>query len=418
MSKTLICINLRMEKQSVRVRDLLNFIPRAVLDQIGEQTNVDYQVKKLTGERVFQLLLYSLIKRKDVSWRILETIFGSTKFQQYASLPQGSRTDHSSLATRLSQIKSEYFEKIHQVVTKMLEDEYPTEKIGGYKIVRFDSTMVSIAGTLLKIGGLEHGVNTDRKKDSDPVDIKFSIGFNGFYGTKGKIFNEQVYLSEDVALPEIIRAHALSKDEVAVFDRGLNSRKVLSGFTDNNLKFVTRCKTIKGKVKHIFVRKVTTIEVDKPIETDTLSIKNDWIVHLFGTGSEPTKGVFRMIEAQRKENGETLFFITNLMDIDVKDVVLIYRKRWDIECFFKFIKQEFGFNHFLSRSRNGMEVMLYMTLIAFALIHIYFRSNKIDGFKIAKLKFELELEDEILKIIIEACNGDPNMLDHLPIKRF
>ena len=406
-----------MEKQSVRVRELLNFIPRALMDQIGDQTNIDYQVKKLTGERIFQLLLYSLIKRRDVSWRILETIFGSTKFQQYASLPQGLRTDHSSLATRLSQIKSEYFEKIHQAATKMLEDQYPTEKIGGYKVVRFDSTMVSLAGTLLKIGGLEHGVNTGKKKASAPVDIKFSVGFNGFYGTKGKIFNEQVYLSEDVALPEIIRAHALSKDEVAVFDRGLNSRKVLVDFTDDNLKFVTRCRIINGKVKHVFVRQVTEIQADKPIETDTLRIKNDCLVYLFAA-DKPTKCTFRLIEAQRKDTGETLFFITNLMDMDVKDVVLIYRKRWDIECFFKFIKQEFGFNHFLSRSKNGMEVMLYMTLIAFALIHIYFRKNKIDGFKIAKLKFEMELEDEILKIIIEACNGDPNMLDNLPLKTF
>jgi len=411
-------LNLGMKKQSLQVKDLLNQIPKAFLDRLGEETRVDYQVKKLTGERIFQLLLYGLIKQNNLSWRILETMLATVKYRQFSGLAVDFETDHSSLATRLSQIKSVYFEKIHEEVTKMLQETYPTEKVAGYRVVRFDSTLVSVAGTLLKIGGLRHGVNTRKKQASDPVDIKFSVGFDGWYGTKGKVFNEQAYLAEDTALPEIIHAHTLGKNEIAVFDRGINSRKTWENFSDQSLQFVTRAKAQFGKVKHELVRQITLVSDKNPVQTDTLSLNKDVEVYLYGQNGKKTKRTFRMIEAVRKDSGETLYFISNMFELEPEEIVFIYRRRWDIECFFKFLKQEFGFGHFLSRNKNGMEVMLYMTLIAFALIHIYYKANNIQGFKIAKIKFEQELEHELLKIIIEQCNGDPQLLDKLANKRF
>jgi len=407
-----------MKRQSLRVKDLLDQIPQVFFDRIGEEVQVDYQVKKLTGQRIFNLLLYGLIKRNNLSWRILETLLDDVKFRQYADLPPDFESDHSSLATRLSRIRSSYFESLHEQVSLLLQNEYPTDKIGGYKIMRFDSTLVSIAGTLLKIGGLIHGVNTKKKKPADPVDIKFSVGFDGWYGTKVKVFNEQTYVSENAALPEIISAHTFGKDEIAVFDRGLNSRRRLEEFSENAIQFVCRSIAHGGTVKHDLKRAITEIDKEHPKETDTLFIKADLEVYLYSQNSKKTKQTFRLIEADRKDSGEKLFFLSNMFDLSVEEIVLIYRKRWDIECFFKFIKQEFGFKHLLSRSKNGIEVMLYMTLIAFELIHIYYKVNRIEGFKIAKLKFEQELEEEMLKIIIEMCKGSPQLLDSLIVKRF
>lgn len=407
-----------MKKQSIRVKDLLDLIPQSLLAGVGEAAQVDYQVKKLTGQRIFNLLLYGLIKRNNLSWRILETLLENIKFRQFADLPLDFYADHSSLATRLSQIKSSYFEGIYENLSEQLQKHYPTEKVGGYKIIRFDSTLVSIAGSLLKIGGLGHGVNTGKKKPSDPVDIKFSIGFNGLYGTKGKVFNTQSYLSEDVALPEIIAAHTFGKDEIAVFDRGISSRKTLDDLSAKTIQFVTRSRIQFGTVKHKLVRIITDIDDENPLLTDTLLIKKDYEVYLYSHNNKQTKSTFRLIEAVKKDSGETLYFVSNMFELSVIEVILIYRKRWDIECFFKFLKQEFGFSHLLSRNKNGIEVILYMTLIAFELIHIYYKVNKIEGFKIAKLKFEQELEEELMKIVIEMCNGSPQLLDNLIVKRF
>ena len=52
-----------------------------------------------------------------------------------------------------------------------------------------------------------------------------------------------------------------------------------------------------------------------------------------------------------------------------KEVAEIYRRRWDIEVFFRFLKQELSFSHFLSVNENSMQVILYMTLITYHACH-------------------------------------------------
>jgi len=58
-------------------------------------------------------------------------------------------------------------------------------------------------------------------------------------------------------------------------------------------------------------------------------------------------------------------------DYSFEEVAGIYRKRWDIETYFKFIKKNLGFSHIISRTQNGIEVMIYMTLIASLLLSWY-----------------------------------------------
>jgi hypothetical protein len=57
--------------------------------------------------------------------------------------------------------------------------------------------------------------------------------------------------------------------------------------------------------------------------------------------------------------------------------------------------------------------MLYMTLIIAILLLVYKELNNIKGYKMAKREFVSEIDDEILKIIIIACNGDPDKLSKI-----
>ena len=89
----------------------------------------------------------------------------------------------------------------------------------------------------------------------------------------------------------------------------------------------------------------------------------------------------------------------------------IYKQRWEIEVFFKFIKQNLNFSHLLSRNINGVKVVMYMTLITAILLVVYKKLNELKGYKIAKLKFAQELEVLIIKDIVEKCGGDPNKVN-------
>jgi IS4 transposase len=72
-----------------------------------------------------------------------------------------------------------------------------------------------------------------------------------------------------------------------------------------------------------------------------------------------------------------------ILNLQLKKLLTINRRRWDIEVFFRFIKQELNVRHLVSLSKNGIEVMIYMTLIVAMLILIYKKANNL-GYKTAK----------------------------------
>ena len=153
----------------------------------------------------------------------------------------------------------------------------------------------------------------------------------------------------------------------------------------------------------------------------SLDLASDEIIHLFDYSKRCFSNVeYRLIVAKRKEEQDItpnnhkgkykkvqneLFFLTNNFEMSAKQITECYKKRWDIEVFFRFIKQELNFKHFLSVNENGLQVMLYMTLIAAMLLMLYKRINEI-GFVTAKRRFTMEIEDMITAMAIIYCGGD------------
>jgi len=64
-------------------------------------------------------------------------------------------------------------------------------------------------------------------------------------------------------------------------------------------------------------------------------------------------------------------------------------------------------------SLDGIKVMIHMTMILAILILAYKKLNKIRGYKIAKLKFEIDLDNSIIKEIVLLCGGNPDLAKHL-----
>jgi len=100
------------------------------------------------------------------------------------------------------------------------------------------------------------------------------------------------------------------------------------------------------------------------------------------------------------------WFLTNEFNLSAKEISDYYRKRWDIEVFFRFLKQELNLSHLVSMNKNGIEVMVYMTMIAAMLLLIYKKANNL-GFKTAKRRIAMELRDMITAILIIFAGGDP-----------
>lgn len=372
----------------------MDLVPRAELTRLAAHMRVDYQVKKLEGATVFQLILFSLLNSNRVSLRVMEAFYTDMSFQLMAEVDSGESTRFNSIRDRICRIPSAYFEKLFYRVYERFEGYLAGEK--HFNLLRVDSTMVAVSAKLLD-WGMQVGNNKEIKH------IKFTVGLKGFLPESVQIFSNQEALSEDITLRQAIVNSLHSKDSIVVFDRGLQSRHTFCELDDKNIVFVTR---IKDKVRYKVVE-------DNPIEggqDENLMIETDQWVYLYTGRGKKTPQAFRLIVATLKKDQTTITFLTNLSEVSALEIAAIYKQRWDIEIFFKFLKQELNLSHLVCRQQNGIEVMLYMTLIAAILLIVYKEKNQIKSYKIAKIQFVQELELEVMKQIVLMCGGDPRKL--------
>jgi IS4 transposase len=125
---------------------------------------------------------------------------------------------------------------------------------------------------------------------------------------------------------------------------------------------------------------------------------------------ELVEAAFRLVVIKSKEHHEQQYwFLTNDFRLTAKEVAQAYRRRWDIEVFFRFIKQELHVSHLVSLNKNGIEVMMYMTLIVAMLILIYKKANSI-GYKTAKRRFSMEVRNLAIALIVGQCGGNPDLM--------
>ncbi len=81
--------------------------------------------------------------------------------------------------------------------------------------------------------------------------------------------------------------------------------------------------------------------------------------------------------------------------------------------FFRFIKQQLNFSQLINRNLNGIEVMVYMTLILAMMIIVYKRKNNLKGYKIVKMKITNELQKELIREIVILSGGNPDKVAHI-----
>ena len=264
-----------------------------------------------------------------------------------------------------------------------------------------------MSSKLLKVG-LE-GAGYVNKSATPKRQIKYSLGFNGTFVVQAKAFFINTYHSENSALSEIIHQTNFRPQDIAVFDKGLSSRKKLEKLDLCNIRFVTR----------ISASSIFEVCQELPFSTiinsedQTVAVLCDSLVNCFDGNKKRIDTPFRVVTCRQKTTGEKLYFLTNMLDVKALEIAQIYRLRWDIEKFFKFIKQNLSFSHLLSRQEHSIQIVLYLTLIAASMIYLYKKLNVIDGFKIAKMRFLNELQTEIIKIIASQYQNNLSAIENL-----
>ena len=383
-------------KENISAKQLLSLIPDDEFASIIKDTDVDYQVKKLFGRNLFYLLLYGLMESNRVSLRSLEEVYKSRKFKFLFNLNKKQNVKFNSISIRLSNINVEFFERVYQLIYSKFSSLIPAEEGFTYKITRVDSTMVCEAANKIEQGMLLSNQYIKKKH------IKYTISLTELLPSSVEIFTQQTALSEDETIPFVVLKNIDKRsDNVFVFDRGVQRRDNLCKMDDEGFNFITRI------TRHSKIEVLREYHLPKNLKIGNLTVLNHQKVQLFRL-KKKFDNTFRLIRTVN-ENHEPLLFLTNLFDLPVEEIINTYKRRWDIEVFFRFIKQELNLKHFMSTNINGIKIILYMTLILSMLILIFKKLNDI-GFKTAIQRFYYQLDDMILDMVVVLSGGDPNLV--------
>lgn len=167
--------------------------------------------------------------------------------------------------------------------------------------------------------------------------------------------------------PEQLRA-MLQPARLYVMDRGYAGYQLFRDIIDAGSSFIGRVKD-NATFTVAFERPV-------PVEAAAAGVVRDIVVAKLGTDhhKDYLKRPVRLIIVQvTKADGtrDELWLVTDRLDLAAELVALAYRYRWTIELFFRWFKCILGCRHLLSTSQNGVEIQVYLALIASLLITLW-----------------------------------------------
>ena len=99
----------------------------------------------------------------------------------------------------------------------------------------------------------------------------------------------------------------------------------------------------------------------------------DELIHLTGKKAKDEKlekQILRRVVAYHEEKNTTIEIITNNLDWKASTVAALYRRRWDIETFFKQLKQNLNVKTFVGTSPNAVKSQIFIALISFLLLEL------------------------------------------------
>jgi transposase len=143
-----------------------------------------------------------------------------------------------------------------------------------------------------------------------------------------------------------------------VMDRGYVDFARLYRLHTAGAFFVTRAK----RGMDFGVRERRAVPPEGPVLSDRLVI-------LRGTWSRRHyPDTLRLVRYADPETGRTLTFLTNNLTLDPLTIALLYRKRWQIELFFKWIKQHLHIKSFFGTTANAVQTQLWIAVIVYVLV--------------------------------------------------
>ena len=224
--------------------------------------------------------------------------------------------------------------------------------------------------------------------DSTIIQLPLSIFSWAKYKTEKGAIKLHIGLNADGYLPELVnmtnattndinqaKTQHFSKGSLIVFDRGYNDYHWFKQLTKQNIYFVTRLKSnaIIEDLQKRPGRKSNDVIEDKKVKLKNID------------------ETFRVVHFVDSDSNEEYKFLTNAHHIPASTVAKLYKERWQVELFFKWIKQHLKIKSFMGTSMNAVQTQIWIALCAYLLV--------------AFLKFQNHLKLSFLHILRKIQTG-------------
>jgi hypothetical protein len=332
-----------MRHQNSVFHSLTKHVPWSKFEQIVEKHGSDRLVRKLTTKRQFIALLYGQLSGAT-SLREIVTGMASheTRLYHVGAMPVKRSTMSDANSKRPWQVFSELF-------AQMLPQAHRGLRRAAADAVRL------IDSTSVRLSGLSEGWAT------------FSADV---FGAKAHIVydpnaDRPVYFAVTPAnVNDITAAKAMPIEPGAtyVYDLGYYDYGWWARLDDAGCRFVTRLKknTPFSVVKENHVPKGSNIVSDRighlPARLAN-SRKNPLQV--------PVREICVIIDT-----GKLLRIVTNDLDAPAEEIADLYKQRWQIELFFRWVKQTLRIKKFVGVSENAVRIQIAVALIAFLILRM------------------------------------------------
>ncbi len=248
-----------------------------------------------------------------------------------------------------------------------LFEKISSEAAGRRHKFRFKNKLVSIDSTVIDLS-LSMYDWAKYKRTKGAVKLHLVLDHDGYLPCLGVITDGTV---QDVKVAQQLR---FTPGTIVVEDRGYNDYGLFGRWCAQGVFFVTRMKS------HTLYE-----VVQQRLIMPKGNIVNDQLVRLSGRDADDKcPHVLRRVEAVREDTGETLVFVTNLLDLSPATIAAIYKDRWQIELFFKVLKQNLKIKTFVGTSANAVRTQIWTALICILLLR-YLQLRSSFGWSMANL---------------------------------
>lgn len=339
---------------------LIALLDKRKVLEFGKEARSERYVKSFDAWQHLLVMLYAVIKRLDSLREISASMYPEANKLSHigiTSLPR--RSTLSDANARRSEL---VFERTYRDLYRTYRGELSSDSRNRQnpkwfnKLQIIDSTTISLFSNLIFKGVGRHP-RTGRKKGG----IKAHTIIHANEGVPSDIKFTSAATNDSFML----QPSQYAKGDVVAMDRAYIDYGKFENLTENGVVYVTK---LKKNLKY-------TVQKDVMYQNDdgrmAYRVQNVTFTREAGKGNVIVHHARIVTYADiKKTRAKLISLLSNDMEMDAKDIVDIYRKRWEIELLFKQLKQNFPLRYFYGESANAIKIQIWVTLIANLLLMV------------------------------------------------